>query len=474
MVSFNEIKKLIQAEKLDSIQLKFIDLKGSLRRVTISASEFNEKLLKLGIGFDGSSVTGFRKVSAGDLVLIPDLTTMHFEPFSNKKLLSFMCDIKEADTREQFPDDPRFIAKKAIDYINSLNIADEAYFAPEYEFYLFSKVSYDSKSHYSFYHIDTEEGYWNNEFNENDVSYLAIDKHQGYHKAFPEDRYFFVRDEVINVMKDLGMEFRYHHHEVGGPSQHEIEIPLIPIFNACETTIWVKYIVKNIARKHGLFATFMPKPLSSDAGSGMHCHITLKKDGKNLFYGNNYANLSKEALYFIGGILKHGKALTAIANPTINSFKRLVPGFEAPTNLFFSLGNRSAAIRIPKYSTNSEDIRIEFRTPDASSNPYFALPAILMAGIDGIQNKIDPEKNNFGPIDKNIFDLSEKELSNISSIPKTLEQALEELEKDNDFLRKGNVFTEGFLDSWINTKIKEIEQFRHSVDPLEYKLYFNV
>ncbi|HOV45994.1 MAG: type I glutamate--ammonia ligase [Spirochaetes bacterium] len=471
-MNVKELRSLLEKEQVLSVDLKFIDLNGEIRKVTISKDEVTEDLMTEGIGFDGSSVTGFRKVSAGDLVLIPELDTLHKDPFTQTQVYSLMCMIKEADTREQFVDDPRFVSKKAVKFLKDSNIADEAYFAPEYEFYLFSKVSYDTKSYYSFYHLDTEEGYWNNDFtSEND--YLAIPQHKGYHRALPMDRYFEVRSDIINTMDKMNIKFRYHHHEVGGPSQHEIEVPLTPLFLASENCVWIKYIAKNIARRYGLFATFMPKPLSADAGSGMHCHIQLKKGGKNIFYGNEYAVLSQDALYFIGGILHHGPALAALTNPSVNSYKRLIPGFEAPTNLFFSLGNRSAAIRIPKYATSPEDARFEFRTPDATCNPYFAFPAILMAGIDGILNKIDPRKLGYGPFDFNIHDLSADEIKKIKSIPSSLEGSLNALAEDHDFLLKGDVFSKNFIDAWINTKTKELDLFRGAIDPLEFKMYFD-
>jgi glutamine synthetase len=471
--TFESIQKLIKEQDIFSIDLKFIDMNGDLRKVTISRSEFNPGLMSEGIGFDGSSVTGFRKVAAGDLVLIPDLDTLSEEPFSEEKIFSFMCNIKEADTREQFPDDPRYIARKASDFMKQSGIADEAGFAPEYEFYLFSEVAFDIKSNHSFFNVDTEEGYWNNEF-DYENSYLSIDQNKGYHRALPADRYFEVRQSITRCMAKLGIDFRYHHHEVGGPSQHEIEVPLTPVFRAAENAVMIKYIIKNIAREHNLYASFMPKPLSNDPGSGLHCHIQLRKGGKNLFYEKGkYGNLSKEALYFIGGVLHHGCALAALTNPSVNSFKRLVPGFEAPTNLFFSVGNRSAAIRIPKYATSEDDVRMEFRTPDATCNPYFALAATLMAGLDGIRNKISPTEQGYGPFDMNIHELPQRELKKIRSIPESFRDSLTALEKDHAFLLEGNVFTRNFVEAWIATKHKEIDAFRHSIDPLEYQLYFD-
>lgn len=467
------IKEKIQKEGIISVDLKFVDLNGELRKVTVSSTEFNEKIVRDGIGFDGSSVTGFRKVSAGDLVLIPNLDSFYYEPFSKTKVASFLCDIKEADTREQFKDDPSYVTQKAVKYLKDTGIADIALFAPEYEFYLFSDVNFSVSDNYAHFFVDSEEGYWNSEsIGESD--YLPIDKDKGYHRALPFDRYFEVRESIIGYMKLMGIEFKYHHHEVGGPSQHEIEVPLTEIFKAAKDCVLIKYIVKNVAAENGLFATFMPKPLPNDSGSGLHCHIQLKKNGKNIFYNKNgYGNLSKIGLNFIGGILHHCEALCAFTNPSVNSFKRLVPGFEAPTNLFFSVGNRSAAIRIPKYSNSEEQLRFEFRTPDATCNPFFAFSAILMAGIDGVKNKIDPTRHGFGPFDMNIFDLSEKERKKIKSIPQSFEEALYKLEKDYKFLTDGGVFSENLIDAWITTKTKEIRAFKKSIDPLEYKLYFN-
>lgn len=471
--TFESIQKLIKEQDIFSIDLKFIDMNGEIRKVTISRSEFNKGLMSEGIGFDGSSVTGFRKVSAGDLVLIPDLSTLSEEQFSDDKLLSFMCNIKEADTREQFADDPRFIARKASEFMKKSGIADEAGFAPEYEFYLFSEVAFDTQPNYSFFEIETEEGYWNNEF-DFETEYLALDRNKGYHRALPADRYFEVRQAITRCMAKMGIDFKYHHHEVGGASQHEIEVPLTPVFTAAENAVMIKYIIKNIARRHDLYATFMPKPLAGDPGSGLHCHMQLRKGGRNLFFKKGaYGNMSQEGLQFIGGILHHGCALAALTNPSVNSFKRLVPGFEAPTNLFFSVGNRSAAIRIPKYATSEDDVRMEFRTPDATCNPYFALSATLMAGLDGIRKKMNPGEMGFGPFDMNIHELSQRELKKIKSIPATFEDSLRSLEKDHEFLLEGGVFTKNFIDAWIGTKRKDIEAFRHSIDPLEYKLYFD-
>lgn len=472
-MNLKNIKEKIKKEGIISVDLKFVDLNGELRKVTLSSAEFNENTVKEGIGFDGSSVTGFRKVSAGDLVLIPNLDSFYYEPFSKTKVASFLCDIKEADTRIQFKDDPKYVAEKAASFLKKTGIADTALFAPEYEFYLFSDVNFSVSDNYAHYFVDSEEGYWNTEsIGESD--YLPIDKDKGYHRALPLDRYFEVRESIVAHMKLLGMEFKYHHHEVGAPSQHEIEVPLTEMFKAAEDCVLIKYIVKNVAAENGLFATFMPKPLPNDSGSGLHCHIQLRKNNKNIFYSKTgYGNLSKEALYFIGGILYHCPALCAFTNPSVNSFKRLVPGFEAPTNLFFSIGNRSAAIRIPKYSISEGQLRFEFRTPDATCNPFFAFPAVIMAGIDGIRKKIDPTENGFGPFDMNIFDLPEKELKKIKSIPKNFEEALIALEKDFGFLLEGEVFSENLIDAWITTKSKEISAFRKSIDPLEYKFYFN-
>ncbi len=469
--TLSEIKRIIKKNNILSIDLKFVDLNGEFRKVTISRDEFTEDLMKYGIGFDGSSVTGFRKVKAGDLVLIPELDTMHFDPVAENRVLSFLCSINEADTRSQFQDDPRFICKKAFNYLKSSKIADNAFFAPEYEFYIFNKVSFDVSSNHSYFFVDSNEGYWNTDFGEE--SYLPIPKQKGYHKALPYDRYFYVREKIIAKLNLIGIKFKYHHHEVSSASQHEIEVPPTPFLDSADNTVWIKYIIKNVCKQEGLLASFMPKPLPEDSGTGLHIHILLKKDGRNIFYGNKYASLSPVALYFIGGVLHHGRALVSLTNPSVNSYKRLIPGFEAPTTLVFSLGNRSAAIRIPKYANTERSARFEFRTPDATSNPYLAFSAILMAGIDGVLNKLDPQKLGYGPFDKNLYELTDYELKKINTIPHNLEEALASLQIDNEFLLRGNVFTKNFIDAWINTKFKEAKQFRYSIDPLEYKIYFD-
>lgn len=467
----NKIRKIIQKNEIYSIDLKFVDLNGEFRKVTISRDEFTNELLRYGIGFDGSSITGFRKVKAGDLVLIPELDTMHFDPINGNNIISFICSINEADSRSQFQDDPRYICKKACNFLESSKIADEALFAPEHEFYIFNKVSFDISSHYSYFFVTTDEGYWNTGFGSE--RFLPISKQKGYHKALPHDRYFYVREKIVKTMNQMGIRFKYHHHEVSSASQHEIEVPPTPLLTAADNTVWIKYLIKNISKSEGLLASFMPKPLPEESGTGMHVHILLKKNRKNIFYGNKYASLSIDALYFIGGVLHHGRALTAFTNPSVNSYKRLVPGFEAPTTLVFSLGNRSAAIRVPKYANTERSARFEFRIPDATANPYLAFSAILMAGIDGIINRIDPSKLGYGPFDKNLYELTDAEIKKINTIPHNLEEALSSLQMDYEFLLRGNVFTKNFIDAWINTKYKEAKQFRNSIDPLEYKVYFD-
>lgn len=466
-----EISTLLKKENILSIDLKFVDMNGEFRKVTISRDEFTEDLFRYGIGFDGSSVTGFRKVKAGDLVLIPELETLHFDPVTDTKVLSFICSINEADSRRQFEDDPRYICKKAFRYLSETKIADDAFFAPEYEFYIFNNVSFDVSKNHSYFFVNSEEAYWNTDFGNN--GYLPIPHQKGYHKALPSDRYFYIREKIIRTMHTMGIKFKYHHHEVASPSQHEIEVPPTSLIKAADNTVWIKYIIKNICKQENMLATFMPKPLPEDSGTGMHIHILLKKGGKNIFFGNRYASLSQIAIYFIGGVLHHGRALAAFTNPSINSYKRLIPGFEAPTTLVFSLGNRSAAIRIPKYANTEKSARFEFRTPDATANPYLSFSAILMAGIDGIKNKIDPIKLGYGPFDNNLYELSDIELKKIKSIPQNFEEALASLQMDYEFLLSGGVFTKNFIDAWVNTKYKEAEQFRYSIDPLEYKIYFD-
>jgi glutamine synthetase len=377
---------------------------------------------------------------------------------------------------EPFRGDPRRIAWKAERYLKEAGIADISYWGPEFEFYLFDSVKYGMDVNYSFYQIESEEGDWNAAGADLGVPGSKIPRKGGYHAIPPLDRMYNLRAEMVKVIEDYGIKVRYHHHEVGGPGQEEIEIPLGPLLKMADATQRIKYIVKMVARKHDKTATFMPKPLYGEAGSGMHFHQRLEKGEKPIFYDEKgYAGLSETALHYIGGLLKHGPALLAITNPSTNSYKRLTPGYEAPVNLFFGLANRSAAVRIPRYAVEPHEKRFEFRPPDATCNVYLAMAAQLLAGIDGIKKKVDPSDEGFGPIDANVFALPLKEREAIRKLPVSLREALEALEQDNEFLTQGKVFPDNFVSSWITYKMEnEYYAVRNRPHPYEMRLYYDV
>jgi glutamine synthetase len=395
------------------------------------------------------------------------------DPFWEVETLSFLCTTFEADTHDIFANDPRNIAKKAEDYLIKTGIADESRWGPEFEFYVFDKVAYESGVNRSGYSFESSEADWNTA----DAGHgYHIPRQGGYHAIPPKDQLYNLRTEISLYLENMGIPIKYHHHEVGGPGQSELETPMMNLIRAGDATMLIKYVSKMTAYYRGKSVTFMPKPLYGEAGSGMHIHQNLIKDGKNIFYDpDGYGCLSKEALYFIGGLLSHGPALLAFTNPSTNSYRRLVPGFEAPINAFFSLGNRSAAIRIPKYATQPMTARFEFRPPDASSNVYLALSAQLLAGLDGIQNQIDPTQAGFGPIEADIFTWSSEQRDSIKSLPHSLDQALSELEADHDFLLVGNVFNYEIIEQWIDVKrTKECIPVRNRPHPYEMILYYDV
>ena len=472
-----DVKKFIKEKGIKMIDFKFVDMFGKLYHITIPSEEFSSKIVKEGIGYDGSSIPGFKEIESGDMCILPDLSTGQIDPFWESPTLSFICNSVEADTKSEYSKDPRTVAQKAQEYLRSTNIADEAYFGPEFEFYLFDSVTIENEPSSTFFRIVCEESIEGRERAEMPTPGHKIVHKQGYHQSPPLDTLYNIRTKIVEEIEKFGIKVHYHHHEVGAPGQSEIEVPLRPLCEIADATIVIKYIVRNVAEREGKTATFMPKPLFMEAGNGMHVHQYLSKKGKNLFYDKKgkYANLSKTALYYIGGILKHGRALTAFTNPSTNSFKRLVPGYEAPVNLFFSLANRSAAIRIPKYTIKPEDKRIEYRPPDFTSNIYYCLSALLMAGLDGIENKIDPMKENFGPYDIDIFNAPEKIKKRIIPLPTSLEESLEALEKDYKFLLKGGVFTEEIIKSWKEIKLEnEVKAVRARPHPFEFQLYYGV
>ena len=467
---FGEAKEFVEKQGFRMIDLKFSDLWGRWHHVTIPASQFTETVMRDGVGFDGSSV-GLKSVKSGDMVLIPDLTTAFKDPFCDAPTLSFICSAFEADDKSPFAYDPRNIVRRAEEYLGSTGIADESIWGPEYEFYVFNRVAIENGVHVASYRVDSEEADWNSATAGHGH---LIPLHGGYHAIPPKDALHNLRSEMCIELETLGIPVKYHHHEVGGPGQCEIETPLVGILRAGDATQIIKYVVKNVAVRHGRTATFMPKPLYGEAGSGMHFHQMLRKKGRNVFYAKNgYGCLSETALHFIGGILTHGPALLAITNPSTNSYRRLVPGFEAPISAIFSVGNRSAAIRVPKYADQEETARFEFRPPDATCNVYLALAAQLMAGLDGVKRKIDPTKAGFGPFDKNIFAMSESERRKIISLPTSLSEACDALERDHEFLLAGDVFDRDQLLDYVGHLRANDAEVRNRPHPYEVGKYFD-
>jgi glutamine synthetase len=468
--TIEEAKRHIDENGYQVVDLKFSDLWGKWRHVTIPKGQFNEHLFRDGVGFDGSSV-GLKSVKSGDMVLLPDLKTAFHDPFCEHPTLSFICSAYEADSKKPFACDPRNIVIRAEEYLRSSGIADESVWGPEYEFYVFNHVEVENSVNTASYRIDCLEADWNASMGPHG-HYISL--HGGYHAIRPRDQFHDMRTEMCLELEAIGVEVKYHHHEVGGPAQCEIETPLFGILETGDSCQKVKYVTKNVAVRHGQSVTFMPKPLFGEAGSGMHFHQMLRKAGKNLFYSKDgYGFMSQLALWYIGGVLKHGAALLAITNPSTNSYRRLIPGYEAPINAFFSLGNRSAAIRVPKYADQEDTARFEFRPPDATCNIYLALAAQLMAGIDGILNKIDPTAEGFGPFDVNLFSWSEEERKKIRALPTSLDQACDALEQDHDFLLAGGVFDKLQLEDWL----KALRQHQTSVNnrphPFEISLYYD-
>ena len=471
-MSPKEVLEYIKKENIEFIDLRFMDFPGMWQHFTIPAKMAEEGLFEEGLGFDGSSIRGWQAINESDMILVPDPETMAQDPFTEHPTIIMICDIKDPITREDYSKDPRHIAKKASNYLKFTGIGDIAYVGPEAEFFIFDSVKYDSKNYFSFFEIDSIEGVWNTGRDEEygNLGYKIRHK-EGYFPVPPSDKLQDLRSEIVKNMIKMGLEIEVHHHEVATAGQCEIDMKFDELVKMADKLQFYKYAIKNTAYLNGKTATFMPKPMFGDNGSGMHTHISIWKNGKNLFAGNEYAGLSEMALYFIGGILKHAKALTAITNPTTNSYKRLVPGYEAPVNLAYSARNRSAAIRIPMYSHNPKAKRIEVRFPDPSTNPYLSFAALLMAGIDGIQNKIHPGE----PLDKNIYDLPAEELSKIENTPRTLREALEELRKDHEFLLKGDVFTEDVIQTWIDYKLeKEAAEVELRPHPHEFFLYYDI
>jgi glutamine synthetase len=434
-------------------------------------SELEESSFEDGYGFDGSSIRGWQPIHASDMLVVPDATTAKMDPFYEAPTLVLICNIVDPVTREPYSRDPRNIAQKADAYLKSSGIGDVAYFGPEAEFFIFDDIRFESTRFSAFYEIDSVEGNWNTGRDEGpNLGYKPRHK-EGYFPVPPMDKFQDLRTEMVLTLENLGIETEAQHHEVATAGQAEIDMRFKPLLQMSDQLMWFKYVLKNVAYRHNHTVTFMPKPLFEDNGTGMHTHISIWKKDQPLFAGDKYAGISQEALYGIGGILKHCRALTAFTNPTTNSFKRLVPGFEAPVNLAYSSRNRSAAVRLPMYSTSPKAKRIEFRTPDPSCNGYLAFSAMLMAVIDGIQNKIDPGD----PLDKDIYNLPPEELAEIPSAPGSLEEAIEALKADQEFLLKGDVFTQDAIDMWIEYKTEnEINDVKLRPHPHEFYLYYDI
>ncbi len=465
-----DVLKFIEEKKIRYVDLKFLDFIGTWQHFTAPVHELKEDVFEEGLGFDGSSIRGWQPIHASDMLVIPDAATAMVDPFMQEPTLSIICNIQDPITKEYYTRDPRNIARKAENYLKSTGIGDVAYFGPELEFFIFDDIRYNQSVNEGYYYIDSVEGQWNTGRIENpNLGYKPRYK-EGYFPVSPTDSQTDLRSEIVTAMENVGLKIEKHHHEVATGGQAEIDMVFDSLLRMGDSVMWYKHVVKNIAHKNGKTATFMPKPLFCDNGSGMHTHQSIWKGGKPLFAGNGYGGMSELAMYYIGGILKHAAAICAFTNPTTNSYRRLVPGFEAPVNLAYSSRNRSASIRIPMYSASPKSKRIEVRFPDPASNSYLGFSAMLMAGLDGIQNKIKPGE----PLDKDIYGLSPEELKNVPSTPGSLEEALNALKKDHEFLLKGDVFTSDVIETWIEYKTKaEVNPVKLRPVPMEFSLYFD-
>jgi glutamine synthetase len=464
MLEFNSTKELsdfIKKKSINQIDLKFTNLFGGLHHITIPTDRVNERFLKNGIGFDASSIPGFKTGEQSDMKLIPDTNFAYIDPFYKVKTLSLFASAYQADSNKEFMLDPRIIAKKAENYLITKGFANISYWSPEYEFYIFSSVNYKNEQNVSYYEVNSDEGAWNSYGNFGEGKGYLNKTGKGYHAIPPRDKLYDFRSNLVLMLEEAGIEVKYHHHEGGGAGQVEIEVPYNTLIRSGDIGQTIKYFAKMYAYQNNLTATFMPKPLNNDAGNGMHFHQKLFKDENPLFYNKNSKtyDLSETAMYYIGGILKHTPSLVAITNPSTNSYKRLVPGYEAPIGIFYSLGNRNAAVRIPKYSNSPKEKNIEFRVADGSGNIYISMAAMLMAGLDGIANKVIPEKDKFN------------EPSKLQLLPSSLKEALNCLEVDNNYLKK--TFVEDFFKIWIEEKNKEALEISKRVHPYEIELYFD-
>ena len=452
------------------VDLRFSDIPGLQHHISYPITELNPDSFENGFGIDGSSIRGWAAINESDMLLIPDPSTAFMDPFAEIPTLVMIGDVRDPITRQNYERDPRWIAKKAELFLKNMDIGDTAFFGAEAEFFIFDNIRFDQNAHSGFYFIDAEEGRWNSGREKDNLGYRPRYK-EGYFPVPPTDHYQELRSEMVETMTKCGLEIECHHHEVATAGQCEIDQRFNTLVKSADNMMLYKYIIRNVAALYGKTVTFMPKPLFGDNGSGMHTHQSIWKKGKPLFFGDLYAGLSQMALHYIGGLLKHARALSAIIAPTTNSYKRLVPGYEAPVNLAYSRRNRSAACRIPMYSASPKAKRVEFRPPDPSANPYLAFAAMLMAGLDGVLNKIEPGE----PLDKDIYDLSPEEMKAVPSMPASLEEALTCLEEDHKFLLKGDVFTEELIETFIDYKRKaEADAIRLRPHPYEFALYYDI
>jgi glutamine synthetase len=471
--SVGDVLSLVKDRGVQIIDLRFADLPGLMQHFSVPPSELTEASFEEGFGFDGSSIRGFQEIQESDMLLFPDPGTAILDPFAKHPTLVLNCFVGDPVTGEPYSRDPRHIARKAEAYLKGTGIAEVSYWGPECEFYIFDSVRFDQNQFSAFHFVDAIEGAWNSGAEEGgrNLGYKPRYK-EGYFPVPPTDHYQDIRSEMILEMGKAGIGIEVHHHEVGTAGQAEIDMRFDTLLRMADKVMLYKYIVKNVARRNGKTATFMPKPIFEDNGSGMHTHQSLWTDGEPLFYDENgYAGLSETARWYIGGLLQHAPALTALTNPTTNSFRRLVPGYEAPVNLVYSQRNRSAAARIPLYSRSPKAKRVEYRVPDPSCNSYLAFAAMLMAGLDGVRNKVEP----FGPLDKDLYDLPPEEMAAVPQVPGSLEEALEALEKDHAFLLEGDVFTSDVIETWVSYKReREVDAVRLRPHPWEFHLYYDI
>ncbi len=466
-----EVLALCREKDVKAVDMRFMDFPGIWQHFTIPVNKLDEDIFEDGLGFDGSSIRGWQAINESDMILVPQPETAVLDPFTTLPTIAMICNIQDPITREDYSRDPRNVARKAVNYLKSTGMADTCYIGPEAEFFIFDDVRFDARAHEAYYHLDSIEGEWNRGRVEGPNLGYKLRHKEGYFPVPPADQLMNVRNEMMQTMIECGMDVEAQHHEVATAGQCEIDLRFQDLVRMADAMCYYKYIIKNVAKKYNKTVTFMPKPLYGDNGSGMHTHISLWKQGEPLFAGSGYAGLSDMALYAIGGLLKHAPSILAWSNPTTNSYKRLVPGYEAPVNLAYSQRNRSASCRIPMYSPSPKAKRVEFRCPDPSCNPYLSFAAMLMAVIDGIQNKINPGD----PLDKDIYDLSPEELAEVPKTPGSLDEALDALQRNHDFLLRGDVFTADVIETWIRYKReKEVDPMRLRPHPYEFCLYYDI